>query len=85
MNLSELSVKRPVFIGSLVTLVVVLGVIALFTLGVDQFPDINYPVVTVAVPYRGAAPEEMESLVAKPIEDELSSIQGVKRITTTCS
>ncbi len=84
MNLAELSVKRPVFVGCIVVLVLVLGVLSIFTLGVDQFPDINYPVISVIVPYRGAAPEELESLVAKKIEDELSAIQGVKHLTTTC-
>jgi len=84
MNLSQLAVHRPVFFGSIVTLIVVLGVISIFTLGVDQLPDVNYPIISVYVPYRGAAPEELENQVAKKIEDEVSAIQGVKKITTTC-
>jgi HAE1 family hydrophobic/amphiphilic exporter-1 len=51
-------------------------------LRVDQFPDVTFPVVTASVPYPGAGPSEMETLVARPLEEELSTISGVKRLTS---
>jgi len=84
MNLPKLSIERPVFVSCLIGLILVLGVMAFFTLGVDQFPTINMPVVNVVVPYRGAGPEEVETLVVKPLEDELSGLEGIKKITSSC-
>lgn len=55
-------------------------------LGVDLFPNVTIPVVTVVtVPYPGAAPNEIETLIAKPVEDELSTISGVKRGRAVCT
>lgn len=84
MNLPKLSIESPVFVSCLIGLILVLGLIAFTTLGVDQFPEINMPVVTVTVPYRGAGPEEIENLVVKKLEDELSGLEGIKKITSTC-
>jgi HAE1 family hydrophobic/amphiphilic exporter-1 len=51
-------------------------------LGVDLFPDITFPVVIVQTPYPGAGPAEVESLVSRPIEEELSTLSGLKRISS---
>ncbi len=80
MNLADLSIKRPVFITSIVTLMLVMGVMFLKRMPVDLFPDVNFPIVVVNVPYRGAGPAEIETLVVKPVEDEMSTISGIKRI-----
>src|SRR5476651_2021155 len=82
MNLANLSIKRPIFVTSLVILSVATGLLAMSRLGIDQFPDITMPVVTVTTPYPGAGPSEIETLVTKPIEDELSTISGIKRLTS---
>jgi len=82
MNLAELSIKRPVFVTCLVILSLAAGLISMSKLGVDQFPDVTFPIVVVATPYPGAGPTEVETLVTKPIEDELSSISGIKRLTS---
>ena len=58
----------------------VLGIVSMSRLGVDLFPSVNFPFITVTVPYPGAAPEEVETLVTKPIEDAVAGINGVKRI-----
>jgi len=84
MNLPKLSIERPVFVSCLIGLILVMGVLAFFTLGVDQFPTINMPVVSILVPYRGAGPEEVETLVVKPLEDELSGLEGIKKVTSAC-
>lgn len=85
MNLASLSIKRPIFITCTVLLILVAGYLSLNKLGVDLFPNVTIPVVTVTVPYPGAAPNEIETLVAKPVEDELSTISGVKRVKSICN
>ncbi|EQA36552.1 RND transporter, Hydrophobe/Amphiphile Efflux-1 (HAE1)/Heavy Metal Efflux (HME) family, permease protein [Leptospira inadai serovar Lyme str. 10] len=85
MNFAELSIKRPIFITCTVLIILVTGYLSLNKLGVDLFPNVTIPVVTVTVPYPGAAPNEIETLIAKPVEDELSTISGVKRIKSACS
>ncbi|MGH7739526.1 MAG: efflux RND transporter permease subunit [bacterium] len=83
MNLPQLAVNRPVFVSCLVILIMILGVLAYDSLGVDLFPDVSFPYVFVTTPYAGASPEEIESQISKPLEEELSSLQGVKKVTST--
>ena len=80
MWISDTSIKRPVFATMVILTFMVLGVVSMTRLGVDLFPDVNFPFVNVTVPYPGAAPEEVETLVTKPIEDAVAGINGVKRI-----
>jgi hydrophobe/amphiphile efflux-1 (HAE1) family protein len=61
----------------------VLGVVSLGRLGIDLFPEVNFPFVNVLVPYPGAGPEEVETLVTRPIEDAVAGINGVKRVIST--
>ena len=68
MNIAKLSIERPIFISSIVILIIFTGWFALNRLGVDLFPDVNIPVVSVATVYRGAGPEEVETLISRPIE-----------------
>ncbi len=82
MNLARLSIQRPIFISSIVILMLVTGFIALSRLGVDLFPSVTFPVVSITTPYPGAGPEEVENLISRPLEDELSGLSGMKRITS---
>lgn len=82
MDLSELSIRRPIFLTSLVILSLVVGLGAMSRMGVDLFPDVTFPVVTVQTPYPGAGPSEVETLVSKPLEDELSTLSGIKRLSS---
>ncbi|MGE3973930.1 MAG: efflux RND transporter permease subunit [Bdellovibrionales bacterium] len=82
MNLAQLSIKRPAFITCIVIMMLALGVLSLNKLGVDLFPDVTFPIVTVTTVYPGAGPQEMETQVSKVIEDELSSIAGVKSVSS---
>ncbi len=82
MNLADLSIKRPIFITCIVILLLVVGYMSLKSLPVDLFPDVNFPIVTVTTVYPGAGPSEIETLVTKPVEDELSTISGMKRLTS---
>lgn len=80
MNISELSVKRPVFMTSVLVGILVVGVFSFKKTPVDLFPDINFPIVTVNTIYPGAGPSEIETLVSKPLEEELGTIAGIKNI-----
>ncbi len=82
MNIAELSIKRPVFMGCLVILMMVVGFISFKKLGVDIFPPIDFPVVTVMTVYAGTSPEEIEKLITKPIEEQVSTIAGIKRLSS---
>ncbi len=82
MSLSDLSIRRPIFITSIVLLMLVVGVMSFRSLPVDLFPDVTFPVITVTTRYPGAGPSEIETLVTKPVEDELSTLSGMKRITS---
>ncbi len=82
MDLSELSIRRPIFLTCIVILSLVVGLGAMSRMGVDLFPDITFPVVTVQTPYPGAGPAEVETLVSKPLEDELSTLSGIKRLSS---
>ncbi|MBI3535466.1 MAG: efflux RND transporter permease subunit, partial [Deltaproteobacteria bacterium] len=79
-GLADLSIRRPIFITCIVTLMLVVGLFAMKRLGVDLFPEVNFPVIYVATPYPGAGPAEIETLVTKPIEDEVSTLSGLKRV-----
>lgn len=78
----DVFIKRPVFTTMLVMLLVVFGLNSYPGLGIDLYPDVDFPIVLVNVTYTGASPEEMESLITKPIEDAVSSVAGIKTISS---
>ena len=82
MNLARLAINRPIFISSIVILMLVTGWIALGRLGVDLFPKVSFPIVAITTIYPGAGPEEVENLISRPLEDELSGLSGIKRVTS---
>lgn len=82
MNIAAFSIKRPIFVASLVILMLATGWISLKRIGVDLFPDVNIPVIAITTTYRGAGPEEIETLISKKIEEEVSSISGLKRVSS---
>lgn len=81
-GLADLSIRRPVFITCIVTLMLAVGLLAMKRLGVDLFPEVNFPVIFVANSYSGAGPSEMETLITKPVEDEVSTLSGLKRVSS---
>jgi HAE1 family hydrophobic/amphiphilic exporter-1 len=85
MIISDTSIKQPVFITMLMLLAIVIGLLAYSVLPVNLFPDFQIPVVTVTVPYPGAGPESVADQVAKPIEDTINTINGVRHITSNSS
>ncbi|MGE3630360.1 MAG: efflux RND transporter permease subunit, partial [Sandaracinaceae bacterium] len=80
--LAEVCVKRPVFTWVLVLSLVVVGGASVFGLGVDRFPDIDFPAVVVTVQLPGASPEQVETEVVEPIEEAVSSISGLDQLSS---
>lgn len=78
MNLSELSIKRPVFITMIIMAIMVLGLFSLDRLPVEMFPKVDIPYVTVITVYPGASPEEIETNISDKLEDEFSSLSELK-------
>ena len=85
MTISEICIKRPVFTWVLVAIPVVMGLVSYFSLGVDLFPDVDFPVCSVTTVLTGASVEEMESSVTKPIEDIINTISGIDELRSTTS
>lgn len=85
MNLTRFSIQRPVGISMIVALFVVLGLYSFYRIGVELLPALNTPYVTVSVRYPGANAESVEQQVVKPLEDALSSVSNVKKITANAS
>ena len=77
MNISSLSIKRPVATIMLMMMVVVLGVSAFIGMPRDLMPKIEYPMALVLCDYPNAAPQEVESMVTKPLETALASVEGL--------
>ena len=82
MQLSELSIRRPVFATVLSLLVVLVGLVSYTRLSVREYPKIDEPVVTVSVRYAGASAEVIESQVTKPLEDSIAGIDAVDVLTS---
>ena len=85
MSVADFAIRRPVTITVLCLLSVLLGAIALWKIPVDLMPETVYPTISARVEYPGVGPEEMETLVARPLEEAFSSAPGVEEITSTCS
>jgi HAE1 family hydrophobic/amphiphilic exporter-1 len=85
MILSEFSIKRPVAMVVIILGLMALGLLALSKLRVNQFPDIDQPLLVVNVPYPGASPETVEREVVNRIEKALQGISGVDNIRATAS
>jgi multidrug efflux pump len=82
MKISEICVRRPVFASVLSLAVVLIGLMSYSRLAVREYPNIDEPVVSVDTTYKGASPEVVESQVTKPLEDQISGIEGVSVMTS---
>lgn len=76
-------IRRPVFTTMFILLLVVFGIRSYPEIGVDLNPDVDMPIVSVRVTYDGASPEEMETLITKPIENSTSQVAGIKTLSST--
>lgn len=83
MSLPEICIRRPVFATMLVVSLVVLGLASLRTLGVDVYPKVDFPTVTVTTRLEGASPEEIESQITKRVEEAINTISGLDELRST--
>ena len=83
MFLSNLSIKQPVFATMMMAALAVLGISSYQQLNVDQFPEVEFPIVTVTTRYAGASPETVERDVTRKIEESINTVEGVRHIESS--
>jgi len=83
MNIWDICIKRPIFTAMLVAAPVVLGLASYMRLGVELFPNVDLPIVSVTTTLRGAGVEEMETSVTKPIEEIVNTVAGISELRST--
>ena len=81
-KLAEICIKRPVFATMLILMLVVLGLDSYRKLGVDFLPKVEFPIVTITTPLRGASPEEVETQVTKRIEEAINTVAGIDELAS---
>jgi hydrophobic/amphiphilic exporter-1 (mainly G- bacteria), HAE1 family len=84
-GLAQLCVRRPVFTTMLILALVVVGIFSYFSLGVDLFPKVDIPAVTITVSDPGASPEEVETEITKKVEDAVNTISLIDEVRSTSS
>lgn len=82
MSLPQVSIRRPITTLMVYIGVFLFGVISLNLLSQELFPPISYPQLSIVTPYENAAPEEIETLITKPIEEAVGGISGLRKITS---
>ncbi len=83
MKISNFSISRRITTAMLVLLVVLIGIIAFSRLKVDLYPDVTFPGAAIVTSYSGVGPEEIENLITKPVESSVSTVTGVKSVSST--
>ncbi len=82
MFISDFAIRRPVITVVAMVALVVFGLVSLTLLQTDEFPDVAVPIVVVAVPYPGASPDNVEREIVEPIEQAVSGISAVKKVSS---
>ncbi len=82
MNISKMSVKRPVTTLMFMFIAILIGFVSLGLLPIDLYPKMDIPVAIVTVNYSGVGPEEIETLVTKPLEKSVATVSNLKKVTS---
>jgi HAE1 family hydrophobic/amphiphilic exporter-1 len=82
MNITRVAINRPVTVTMCVVAFVLFGLVSLDRLSLNLLPDISYPSLTIQTDYQDAAPEEIESLITRPIEEAVGVVPGLTRLTS---
>ena len=85
MSIPRFAIQRPVMMTMISSIIILLGTISLSRLPVDLLPDISQPTINVRVNYTGVGPLEMEELITRPLEQQLSAVAGLEQINSTSS
>jgi len=82
MKITEACVRKPVLAWMLMAATVVFGLVAATRIGISQFPDVDFPNITVSVVWEGAAPEVIENDIVEPLEEALVQVEGIRTISS---
>ena len=82
MNISELSIRRPVLATVLTIMIVIFGIIGYNTLGVREYPSVDNPIISVTCSYAGANADVIESQITEPLEQNINGIPGIRSISS---
>ncbi|MDR3218081.1 MAG: efflux RND transporter permease subunit [Dysgonamonadaceae bacterium] len=85
MNISELSIKRPVLSTVFVLIIIIFGIIGYTYLGVREYPSVDNPIITVNVTYPGANADIIENQITEPLEQNINGIPGIRSLSSTSS
>jgi HAE1 family hydrophobic/amphiphilic exporter-1 len=83
MGLPDLSTSRPITFFMLYIGVVALGVVSVSNINIDLYPDIDFPTVSIVTSYEGVSPEDIETLITKPIEEAVAAVEDVDEVTSS--
>ncbi|MCA9545032.1 MAG: efflux RND transporter permease subunit [Myxococcales bacterium] len=83
MKIADISIRNPVFAAVINLVLIIAGVVALPRVGVDLFPNVDIPIVTVTTVYPGADPGSVEAKVSEPLEEALNTLSGLKSLRST--
>ncbi|KPP96159.1 MAG: RND-type efflux system permease component [Bacteroidetes bacterium HLUCCA01] len=84
-KLSKLAVERPVTFIMITLIVIGFGLFGLSRLSLNLYPDVSFPTITVYTTYEGVAPEDIETLITRPIEEQVGSVSGLRRVRSLSS
>ena len=82
MKLTQIAVDNPVFATMMMVALLVMGLFSYRQLGIDQFPDVDFPIVVVTTNYPGASPETVESEISRKVEDAVNAVAGIKTLSS---
>ena len=83
MNISELSIRRPVLATVLTIIILLFGLIGYTTLGVREYPSVDNPIISVTCSYPGANAEVIENQITEPLEQNINGIPGIRSLSST--
>ncbi len=83
MNITAIAIRRPVFAWMIMAATVLFGLVSFTRIGVSQFPDVDFPMISVRAEWEGAAPEIMETEVLESLEEALVQVEGIRSITSS--
>jgi HAE1 family hydrophobic/amphiphilic exporter-1 len=82
LNLPKTAIKRPIATLMVICIMLILGLYSFTSLPIDLLPKFEFPIAAIITEYKGAAPQEVENMVTKPLEEVLATVQGVENITS---
>lgn len=83
MSITDVSIKNPVFAWMIMASTMLFGIVALSRIGISQFPDVDYPNISVSISWPGASPPAVEREIVEPIEQAISQVEGVQQIASS--